>query len=358
MADFKQRPRLSSRTSLELRQAKRQGMTEAQTEMVMAQLREMYPDQYVNKYPISKRRDEWAPMVSVLGENLSLFEQRRKEANSQSDMSEFIPPTTEKLVAPFISEGAQKYYTIFGEGKTELMLPETTSLIDIRWNMTYPPEGFEEAFRLNLRENGKAGSITLSPMESRIQRAKVRSVIDRIRSTRAVEYGMRQNDAYNVLKLLEKTGEKEVTVSFSAINDAVQFTAGGDTASLNITAFPHGRHSKRDEYAVYRTADLADAFASYLSSDFVSSAYISFGSDRLFTMRFNVVEAKPGYVKHPIRELEAMNREAQEKAREVKAQGEVMIMAAPSGTAGRSENLPLGSLGNSRRKKPAPKKRR
>jgi hypothetical protein len=272
----------------------------------------MYPDQYVNKYPISKKRDEWAPMISVLGENLTLFEQRRKEENAQSDMSEFIPPTTEKLVAPYISEGEQRYYTIFSEGRTEILLPEPTSLIDIRWNATYPPE-FEEAFRLNLRENGKAGSITLSPMESRLQRQKVRSVLDRIRDSRAVEYGIKQVDAYSVLKLLESTNEKDTSVAYSAVNDTVQFIAGNKTASVSVGAFPRKRHSKRDEYAIYRTRDLEDAFRSYLASDYASGAFLSFSTDKLFTMRFIIHEPMPGYVRHPIREIESMNKEQQER---------------------------------------------
>ncbi len=349
MADFNRRTRRISRTAIELKQGKRPGLTEAKTELVMAQLREMYPDQYVNKYPINKKRDEWAPMVSVLGENLSLFEQRRKEETSKSDLSEFIPPTTEKLLAPYISEGAQRYYTILGEGRTEILLPETTSLIDIRWNATYPPEGFDEMFRLNLRENGKSGTITLSPMESRVQRAKVRSVLERIRDTRPVEYGIRQNNVYEVIKFLEDVKDKETTVSYSEANDRIQLMAGSKSVSIDATAHPHRRNSKRDEYAIYRTRDLEDAFRAYLASDYASSAFVSFSNDSLFTMRFNITEAMPGYVKHPIREMETMGKVEQEKAREAKAQGEVMIMAAPSGTTAKHENLPLGSLGNTRK---------
>ncbi len=351
MADFNRRTRTISRMGNELRQGKRPGLSEAKTEMIMSQLREMYPDQYVNKYPINKRKDEWAPMVSVLGDNLTLFDQRRREATSQSDMSEFIPPTTEKLMAPFTSEGQQRYYTIFGEGKTEILLPEPTSLIDITWKATYPPEGFDEAFRLNMRDSGKATAITLSPMESRLQRSKVRSVIDRIRSTRPVEYGVRQNDAYTILDALSSMKEKEVTVSYSAVNDKVQFMAGDRSTALNVITLPHKRYSKRDEYAIYRTKDLEDAFRSYLATDYASSAFLSFSSDRLFTMRFNVTEPTPGYVKHPIREIEAMNKEDQQKMREAKAQGEVIFMAKAAETGTKQESLPLGSLGNSRHKK-------
>lgn len=344
MADFNKRTATVSRTGIVFKDQKRKGFSEAKTEMIMSQLREMYPDQYVNKYAINKRKDEWAPMISVLGENLELFEQRRKEAHAETDMSEFIPPTTEKVLAPFVESGSQKYYTIFGEGKTEVLFPRPTSLVDVTWSMTYPQEGFDEAFRLNLREGGKTGSITLSPMESRLQRAKVRSAIDRIRKTRPVEYVIRPNEAHQILQELDAMKEKNVTLSFNASSETIGFMAGDKSTTVRTAAIPHGRSRIADEYAVYSRNDLKDAFSSYLATDDASNAMISFDTGRLFTMRYNIIEPTAGYVKYPIREIEAMTKKQQQMARERKSEGSVMIMASHADSSGSGERIPLGSL--------------
>ena len=100
MADFRQ-------TTREPVHKKLKGLTYEKTDEVLAQLREMYPEQYVNRYAISKHRNEYAPMISVLGGNLNLFEKRAKEEHLEFDFTQYIPPTTERILAPYVSGGRQ-----------------------------------------------------------------------------------------------------------------------------------------------------------------------------------------------------------------------------------------------------------
>jgi hypothetical protein len=350
VADFKETKQRTVSRIGELKQQKKTGLSESRTELIMQQLREMYPEQYVNKYPINKRKDEWAPMISVLGENLNLFETQYKKVNVESDMSNYIPPTTEKILSVYLNEGRQKYYTIFGEGNTEILFPSQTSMIDVRWKSTYPDQ-HNEAFRLNLRDNGKATSVTLMPFESRLQRRKVKDAIDKVWKSRPVEYSFNQKSATDILDYLEKVKEKEVVLFFNAKTDSVEFLSGDKAPSIGVNVLEHGSR-KRDTYAVYRTADIENAMKTYLASDNTSKAAISFDVDTLFTMRFRIAEPAPGYYQAPVREFEAMSREAQEKVRETNAEGNVMIFVASTDTSGRNESLPLGSLGNKGSKRP------
>ena len=350
MAEFRQRKRNVSRTGLVFKKEKRKGLSEAKTELIMAQLREMYPDQFVNKYPINKSKDEWAPMISVLGENLELFEKRRKEEYLETDMSQFIPPTTEKIIAPLLSGSSNRYYTIFGEGRTELLLRSPEALIDISWKQTYPAEGFDEVFRLNIMEGGKSVNLTLSPFESRLQRTEVRGIIERIKKTRPVEYSLRQNDAYGIMNSIETMSGSKVMVSYNPTDQTLSFSGGEESISVSTSANARGKHKVSESMGIYSKKQLLNVFRSFLASDYVSSGFISFDSDKMLTMRFNASESAQGYVKYPIREIEQMNKEEQQKANEAKAQGEVFIMIAPADANGKHESLPLSSLNAKKQK--------
>ena len=266
MAEFRQRKRNVSRTGLVFKKEKRKGLSEAKTELIMAQLREMYPDQFVNKYPINKSKDEWAPMISVLGENLELFEKRRKEEYLETDMSQFIPPTTEKIIAPLLSGNSNRYYTIFGEGRTELLLRGPEALIDISWKQTYPAEGFDEVFRLNIMEGGKSVNLTLSPFESRLQRTEVRGIIERIKKTRPVEYSLRQNDAYGIVNSIEKMSGSKVMVSYNPTDQTLSFSGGEESISVSTSANARGKHRVSESMGIYSKKEILNVFRSSLFS--------------------------------------------------------------------------------------------
>lgn len=346
MADFRQ-------TTREPVHKKLKGLTYEKTDEVLAQLREMYPEQYVNRYAISKHRNEYAPMISVLGGNLNLFEKRAKEEHLEFDFTQYIPPTTERILAPYVSGGRQKYYTIFGEGNTDILFPTKNGVVFIDWKATFPAEGFDEAFRLNYREDGNTGTITLSKMESRLQRAKVRAEINRIARTRNVEYSVTSANATRIVAFLDELKDKTVQLWHDPSNDTLTFSRVGGGASLTVDAekFTHGKGGESESVGIYDTGDIENAFASYMATEFSSNAMVSFGSGRVFAMQYNIMEPTPGYVRHPIRDLAVMKAADQEKAREAKADGHVMILSQPVEIGGSRERISLGISGNTKSKK-------
>ena len=347
MADFRQTTARSASPK------KLKGLTYEKTDEVLAQLREMYPEQYVNRYAISKHRNEYAPMISVLGNNLKLFEKRVREEHLEFDFSQYIPPTSERILSPYVSGGKQKYYTIFGEVNTDILFPTRNGLVFIDWKATFPAEGFDEAFRLNFRENGSTGTITLSKMESRLQRAKVRAEINKIERNRSVEYSVKSTDALRIVAFLDEIKDKNVQLWHDPSNNMLTITAinDGKSISVNTETFRHGKGGETNSTGMYSTDELQDAFLSYASTEFSSDAMISFGGDRLFAMRYDIIEPTPGYVQHPIRELAAMKAADQEKAREAKAVGHVLVLSQAAESNGRAEKISLGIAANAKSKK-------
>lgn len=347
MADFRQTTARSASPK------KLKGLTYEKTDEVLAQLREMYPEQYVNRYAISKHRNEYAPMISVLGKNLQLFEKRAKEEHLEFDFSQYIPPTTERILAPYVSGNKQRYYTIFGEGNTDILYPTKNGVVFIDWKATFPAEGFDEAFRLNLRENGTIGTITLSKMESRLQRARVRAELDKIVRNRNVEYSVKPNDAARAATFIQNIRDREVQLWYDPSNSSITITGmkGGGTLTIDAERFTHGKGGDGNNIGIYDADDIEDAFLSYTATEYASKAMLSFGEGRLFTMRYNLIEPTPGYVRHPIRELAAMKPAEQEKAREAKADGHVLIVTQSISYAGRPEKVKIGISGNAKPKK-------